>query len=251
MKKKLLSTIFWLFVLTTFTSILIALINPSFTIPVTADQVNEQIRKSLPVKRESTFIEFTIEEGAKFNFQDNGRIGMAAPFAIRPSIFRETHYQGILIASAKIRFSEKSFFLDELSDIEIQGSVVKSKRAAVVDEILGRGKDSLGISQAELDAIFELDKIGKALKDIISSQFSSTPLYTLEGKWWHSVAGIMITGISVTQDSIIVTIRPREISLAYLSILGMIISIAILIMAVRITRLPVITTLYSLLFFWT
>lgn len=250
MKKILFSAVFWLILLMTTASIVIALINPSFTVSVNAEHVNRVVRTALPMKTESLSSTFTLEDGATFNFQNDGKIGINAPFSIKPRLFRETHYKGVFVGSAKIRFSENTFFLDELADIEIQGSVVKSKRAAAVENILRRGKDSLGIPQEDLDAIIEFDKLSKAAKDVISSKFSSIPLYTLQEKWWHRIVGIMITEIGVDENSITATIRPREVSLAYLSILGIIITIAMIALAVRITKLPVTAAVYALFFFW-
>lgn len=248
MLRRIFLSIFWLILLLTGIFLIIAIINPSFSVSVRAEQVEAKVASLLPIRREFILSDFTLERGTVFTFGDDERVHLTAPFTIKPKPFLETRYEGTLTGTAKIKFSNNSFFLHKLDNIEIRGAVVKSDRAVVVIDAIERALGGRNIPKADSHGKFDVQDIKRTAMQVTVSSFDSTPIYTLEDKWWYRIAGVMITDIKIQRDVVSVVLQPRAISMLYLSVLGLLIGSVIVVIASRLLRLPLLSTLTSFLF---
>jgi hypothetical protein len=248
MLRRVLLPLFWTILLLTGTCLIVAIINPSFSVSVRAEQFEAKVTRLLPIEKRFILGDFIFERGAIFAFSDDERVHLTAPFTIRPKPFLETRYEGTLTGSAKIKFADNSFFLHNLDDIIIKGSVVKSNRAHVAIGNAERALEILKIPKVDDHGLFSIEEVKRIATQVTVSSFESMPIYTLEEKWWYRIAGIMIKDIKIQKDVASVVLQPREISMLYLSFLGLLLGSVIVALASRLLRLSLLSTLTSFLF---
>lgn len=203
-KKFWLRLVFWTCVLVPVCAMAVLLWHDKVVLHVPVQEIQHRLDAQLPWRAQHMWVTYTVSQ-VNLDFQDQGRVGFQSQVHVT---FPGESLEGELIASGNLSYSQGAFFL---KNIEISEWKPHHSKISNLWQTLPVRLKQVLIQETP-------DIIARSM----NAHLDNHPVYVLStSDTRHSLARLAIRSVTVTKDTLMVTLDPAHVVLRLLSYLAL------------------------------